>query len=106
MKRNWRIFAVGENVRHIQIVLPSPWLPIPACSTRFRRLKEQAFLCLVHTVHVGRGIIKLVWGVNVESYQGRLCVSLQRLKATAVENGKPASAKPISFKTIRTVPSE
>lgn len=72
----------------------------------FSPTKGTGFFMLVRSVHVGRGIIKLVWGVNVESYQGRLCVSLQRLKATAVENGKPASAKPISFKTIRTVPSE
>lgn len=80
--------------------------PIPACSTADANQKNRLFLCLVHTVHTGRGIIKLAWGMNVESYQGRLCVSLQRLRATAVENGKPASAKPISYKTIRTVPSE
>ena len=51
-------------------------------------------------------IIKLVWGVSVVSYQGRLCGSLQKLRATAVENGKPAGADAESVTTIRMEPSE
>ena len=52
--------------------------PIPACSTADANQKNRLFLCLVHSVHVGRGIIKLVWGVNGASYQGRLCGMLAK----------------------------
>ena len=52
--------------------------PIPACSRFTEPKNEQAFFMPVSSVHVGRGIIKLVWGVNGVSYQGRLCGMLAK----------------------------
>lgn len=64
---------MGKASRHTQIVLPL--LAIYTClfTDALYPLQnhEQAFFMPVSSVHVGRGIIKLVWGVNGASYQGR-----------------------------------